>query len=410
MKIAIATPVYYPMINGVAMFSYNLARGLAARGNEVVVITPSHNCKKHVEDEEGVRVQYLKSFDVKVYPDQIHDVPKKKLVYKHGLKAAAFPNRQIKKILDDFKPDVVHVQGSDPVGVVTVKYAKKHQIPVVATEHNQPEVLTESLHMPGVMRKPVNSMLSNYFRKRQLKSDYATMPTQLAIDKLTAGKDIDVPIEAVSNGVDLTAFKPGKAKKDIYNIYNVPEGVPTILYIGRVDPEKKVDTVLRAFARFLDKHKLDKLSKTLFVVVGDGVALSDLKTEAKKLGISDSVRFLGRVTAPDLYEVYKMGDVFVTASQIETQGIVLIEAAATGLPLIAVDGGAVAEVCRNNMNGILLNPDDKEGMSEAISKILSDDKLRAKMSEASLKIAKEHSLDHTIDKFLEIYSKVCYNK
>jgi len=408
MKIAIATPVYYPMINGVAMFSYNLAKGLAARGNEVVVITPSHTCKKHVELEEGVKVQYLKSFDVKVYPDQIHDVPKKKLIYKHGLKAAALPNRQIKKILDEFKPDVVHVQGSDPVGVATVKYAKKHGIPVVATEHNQPEVLTESLHMPGVMRKPVNNMLSSYFRKRQLKSDYATMPTQLAINKLTKGKDVGVPIEAVSNGVDLSAFKPGKASDAIYNKYNIPKDVPTILYIGRVDPEKQVDAVLKSFAKFLDEHKLDKLSKTLFLVTGDGVALSGLKSEAKRLGIANSVKFLGRVTAPDLYEVYKMGNVFVTASQIETQGIVLIEAAATGLPLIAVNGGAVAEVCQNDVNGILLNPGDEKGMTDAISRILSDDKLRQKMSDASLKIAAEHSLERTIDKFLEIYNKVCY--
>ena len=408
MKIAIATPVYYPMINGVAMFSYNLAKGLAARGNEVIVITPSHTCKKHTELEEGVKVQYLKSFDVKVYPDQIHDVPKKKLIYKHGLKATAFPNRQIKKILDDFKPDVIHVQGSDPVGIAIVKYAKKHQIPVVATEHNQPEVLTESLHMPGVMRKPVNNMLSSYFRKRQLKSDYATMPTQLAIDKLTKGKDVGVPIEAVSNGVDLSSFKPGKAPDAIYNKYNIPKDVPTILYIGRVDPEKQVDVVLRSFAKFLDEHKLDKLSKTLFLVTGDGVALSGLKNDAKRLGIADSVKFLGRVTAPDLYEIYKIGDVFVTASQIETQGIVLIEAAATGLPLIAVNGGAVAEVCQNDVNGILLNPDDEKGMTDAISKVLSDDKLRQKMSEASLKIATEHSLERTIDKFIEIYNKVCY--
>ncbi len=408
MKIVITTPVYYPMINGVAMFSYNLAKGLAARGNEVVVITPSHTCKKHAEIEEGVKVQYLKSFDVKVYPDQIHDVPKKKLIYKHGLKASVFPTRQIKKILDEFKPDVIHVQGSDPVGVATVKYAKKHQIPVVATEHNQPEVLTQSLRMPGVMRKPVNNMLSGYFRKRQLKSNFATMPTQLAIDKLTKGKDVGVPLEAVSNGVDLSAFKPGKASDDVYNKYNIPKNVPTILYIGRVDPEKQVDVVLRSFAKFLNKHKLDNLSKTLFLVAGDGVALSGLKSEAKKLGIEDSVKFLGRVTAPDLYGIYKMGDVFVTASQIETQGIVLIEAAASGLPLIAVNGGAVAEVCQNNVNGILLEPDNEEGIVKAISTILSDDDLRQKMSEASLKIATEHSLERTIDKFLEIYNKVCY--
>ena len=413
MKIAIATPVFYPMINGVAMFSYNLAKGLAARGNEVLVLTPSQNKYRHTDMVDGVKVVYLSSTDVKVYPDQIHDVPKKKLFYKHGLKASIFPAGQIKRALDTFRPDVVHVQGSDPVGVATVSYARKNKIPVVTTEHNQPEVLTQSLKMPGFTRKPVNNILSSYFVKRQKKSDYVTMPTKLAIKKLLAGQNLGVPVEAVSNGVDLTAFKPGKPSAEIYKKYNIEENVPIVLYIGRVDPEKKVGLVLRAFADFLYRcksNKLDKLSKTLFVVVGDGVDRPRLQEEAKTIGVADSVRFLGRITGPDLAELYKLGDVFMTASEIETQGIVLIEAAATGLPLIAVDAGAVAEVCKNTENGFLIKPGDVVAMSGALYRLLSDDDLRKKMSKKSIEIAGEHSLDKTIDKFLEIYQKVCYNK
>lgn len=413
MKIAIATPVFYPMINGVAMFSYNLACGLAARGHEVLVLTPSQNKYRHTETLNGVKVVYLSSTDVKVYPDQIHDVPKKKLFYKHGLKASLFPAGQIKRALGGFRPDVVHVQGSDPVGVATVSYAKKNRIPVVTTEHNQPEVLTQSLKIPGLMRSPVNNALSSYFVKRQKKSNYVTMPTKLAIEKLIGDKNLGVPVEAVSNGVDLTAFKPGKPEDRIYNTYNIEKNVPVLLYIGRVDPEKKVITVMRAFADFLYRcksNKLDKLSKTLFVVVGDGVDRPRLETEAKAMGIFEHMRFLGRVTGPDLAELYKLGDVFATASEIETQGIVLIEAAATGLPLIAVDAGAVAEVCRNGENGFLIKPGDVASMSAAIYRLLADKDLREKMSKKSIEIANEHSLDKTIDKFLEIYNKVCYNR
>lgn len=413
MKIAIATPVFYPMTNGVAMFSYNLARGLAARGNEVVVLTPSPNRYRHTDMIEGVKVVYLSSTDLKVYPDQIHDVPKKKLFYKHGLKASVFPAGQIKRALGAFRPDVVHVQGSDPIGLATVSYARKNRIPVVTTEHNQPEVLTESLHIPGMARKPINNALSKYFIKRQSKSDYVTMPTKLAIKNLFGDKKIGVPVEAVSNGVDLTAFKPGIPDKRIYTTYKIPDDVPIILYIGRVDPEKQVGTVMRAFADFLYRcksNKLDKLSKTLFVVVGDGVDRPRLEMEAEKMGISDSVRFLGRITGPDLNELYRLGNIFVTASEIETQGIVLIEAAATGLPLIAVDAGAVEEVCKNGENGFLIRPGDTASMSAAIYRILSDYKLRRQMSAKSVEIAKEHSLERTIDKFLEIYQKVCYNR
>ena len=411
MRIVIATSVYYPMINGVAVFSYNLAVGLAKRGYEVMVITPSQNKKYHVEVVDGVTVMYLKSKDIKVYPDQIHEVPeKKKFFYEDGLKASIFPAGQIKRALDKFKPDVVHVQGSDPIGVAVVGYAKKHHIPVVMTEHNQPEVLTEPLHVPGVVRKPINNALSAYFRKRQKESDYVTMPTQLSIDHLLGDRDLGVPVEAVSNGVDLSAFKPGEAKAYIYDKYNIPRDLPILLYVGRVDPEKKIGVVLEAFSDFLNNHKLDKLSKTLLVVVGDGVDKNRLEALALKLGISDSVKFLGRVMPPDLYEIYKLGDVFVTASEIETQGIVLIEAAAAGLPLIAVNAGAVAEVCKNGENGYLLEPGDKQGMARAMTDILVDDKRRALMSEKSLKIAMEHDFSSTLDKFLGIYQKVISKK
>ena len=414
MRIAIATPVYYPMINGVAMFSYNLACGLARRGHEVVVLTPSQTRKRHSEMVDGVRVVYLKSSDIKVYPDQIHEVPeKRRIFYKHGLKASLFPSGQIKRVLNSFRPDVVHVQGSDPIGLATVSYARKNNIPVVTTEHNQPEVLTQSLKMPNIVRKPVNNTLTAYFVNRQSKSDYVTMPTKLAIKNLIGDKDLGVPVEAVSNGVDLSAFKPGKPDERIYNIYNIPQNVPIVLYIGRVDPEKKVGVVLQAFASFLkmcNDNKLDKLSKALLVIVGDGTDRPRLIKEASNLGILSAVRFLGRVTGTDLNELYRLGDVFVTASEIETQGIVLIEAAASGLPLIAVDAGAVAEICHDNENGFLLKPGDVMVMGEAIYKILSDDKLRKKFSSKSLEISEKHSLERTLDKFLDIYEKVIKKK
>ena len=110
MKIVIATAVYYPMINGVAVFSHNLAAGLAERGHEVLVLTPSQTGRRYTRTVDGVKVCYLSSTTVKVYPDQIHSVPKKRrLFYKHGFKVSVFPGRQVRKILVEFAPDVVEV-------------------------------------------------------------------------------------------------------------------------------------------------------------------------------------------------------------------------------------------------------------------------------------------------------------
>ncbi len=420
MKIVIATAVYYPMINGVAVFSHNLAVGLAQRGHEVLVICPSQTKKYYSEMQEGVEVCYLRSTTVKIYPDQIHDVaPKKKafgrelprVFYKHGLKVSAFPARRVKKILAEFQPDVVHVQVSDPIGLSVVSYAKKHGVPVVTTEHNQPEVFTEPLHIPGLVKKPIDALLSAYFYNRQSKSDYVTMPTKQAIDNLilSRGKEFKVPFEAVSNGVDLSRFKSGKARADIYDKYNIPKDRPIVLYVGRVDPEKKIGLVIDAFVKMLHNNKLDKVSNPLCLVVGDGVDRLRLEKEYSASVKTGDVKFLGRVTGDDLYELYKVGSLFATASEIETQGIVLIEAAATGLPLIAVKAGAVAEVCRNEENGFLCEPGDVDGISEAMTKILSNVELRKKYSENSIKIAHEHDFEKTLDKFIDIYSKVIRN-
>lgn len=403
MKIVIATAVYSPMINGVAVFSHNLALGLVRRGHEVLVLTPSQTGRNFTEIQDGVKVCYLRSAETKVYPDQIHKAEKRfRLFYRHGFRVSVFPQREVAKILGDFQPDVVHVQVSDPIGLSVVSYARHHDIPVVTTEHNQPEVLTEPLKVPRLVKKPIDALFASYFANRQSKSDFVTMPTKQAIHNLLEGRrEFKVPVAAVSNGVDLSEFRPGEASSSAYEKYEVPVDVPIVLYVGRVDPEKNVGAALAAFSR-----ALERVPEALMLVVGDGVDLVNLKKQARDLGILAKVKFLGRVTGEDLYEIYKMGTVFVTASEIETQGIVLIEAAASGLPLIAVDAGAVSEVCVDNVNGFLCQPGNISEMAVAMAKILNDTDLRKKFSEKSLELAQEHDFERTLDKFINIYKKV----
>ena len=96
MKIVIATAVYSPMINGVAVFSHNLALGLVRRGHEVLVLTPSQNGRNFTEIQDGVKVCYLRSVETKVYPDQIHKAEKRfRLFYRHGFRVSVFPQREV---------------------------------------------------------------------------------------------------------------------------------------------------------------------------------------------------------------------------------------------------------------------------------------------------------------------------
>ena len=413
MKIAITSDIYYPMMNGVAVFARNLAKGLVQAGHEVMVICPSFRGEHYEETEKetGARIVHMKSARFPLYPDQIKQVPDKKeflglpmprLAYKNGIWFATTPYDELEAALLAFGPDVVHLQTAETIALATIKFCKKYDVPLVSTGHAYPDNITDQFPMLKPVKKPVNAVLRAYMASFLKHSEYATMPTELAIGDLVPKnrKKFDVTVEALSNGIDLTEFKPGKPDTKVLKKYGLKTGVQRVLYVGRVDPEKSIDKVVLAFAQ-----ALSKVPEAELTIVGDGIAMPGLKKQVEELGITEKVRFLGKIVPPELIEIYRSGTVFVTASETETQGIVLIEAAATGLPLIAVDAGAVGELCRNRKNGILCPVGDVEAIGRAIVLMLSDEALRQKYALESLEIAKKHDLTRTLKRFVEIYEQ-----
>ncbi|MBQ3309405.1 glycosyltransferase [Candidatus Saccharibacteria bacterium] len=411
MKIAIASDIYYPMTNGVAVFSHNLANGLAKKGHEVLVIAPSFTGKYHVaiDKETGVKTVHLTSRRFPFYPDQINKVPEKKeifgkqmprLTYKHGIWWSINPFSEIKKVLDKFQPDVVHLQTAETIAIATLRYVRKRNIPLVSTGHAYPDNVTGQFKFLKPVKKPVDAAVRAYMASFLKNSEYATAPTEIAIDGLMPKhrKSFKVPVEALSNGIDLSKFKPGKPSASVLKKYRLENNKTRILYVGRVDPEKSIGTVVMAFS-----EAIKKVPEAELVIVGDGIDRTNLEKLVQELNITEQVKFLGRVMPPELQEIYKAGTAFATASETETQGIVLIEAAATGLPLIAVDAGAVRELCKNHYNGFLCKAGDVRAMTRAMVKLLTDDDLRKKYSLNSLELAKTHDITYTLKRFEEIY-------
>lgn len=228
------------------------------------------------------------------------------------------------------------------------------------------------------------------------------MPTEMAIEDLVPKnrRRFDVTVEPLSNGVDLSKFTPGKASAKVLKKFRLEPGKLRVLYVGRVDPEKSLGNVVTAFAGVVEE-----VPEAELVIVGDGTDRRHLIDLAQALGISDKVKFPGRIMPPDVTEIYRGATMFATASETETQGIVLIEAAATGLPLVAVDAGAVSELCQNKKNGVLCKPGDLVGMTDAMVSILKDADLQQKYGEKSLEISKKHDLNRTLKRFEEIYEE-----
>ena len=414
MKIVVSSDIYYPMINGVAVFSRNLAAGLTKRGHEVMVLAPSTTGDFHIEEDEeyGFKVVRLTSRKMHLYPDQIHKVPSRKgvlgvklpkIVYKNGLNVSYLPYIEIKKILDEFRPDIIHNQSPGPVALALFHYAKKRNIPMVSTDHAYPDNLTQQVKLPKSMKEPINKAMNAYFISFLKRSEYATMPTEQAVADLIPKdrKHFNVPVEAISNGIDLSRFSKGKVPDDIYDRFDIPRDKQIVLYVGRVDPEKSLHILINAFIK---AHK--KVPDAHLVVVGDGTARPDLEKMINKAGLKSSAHFLGRVVGDDLPKIYRTGTLFAITSKTETQSIVLLEAMATGLPCIAVKAGAIPELVKTGENGFLCEADDIDGVAKAIVEILSNTEKRAKMSEGSLKLVQKHDISYTLTRMEEIYEKV----
>lgn len=412
MKIVITSDLYYPMTNGVAVFAHNLARGLAKQGHEVMVFCPSFTGKKHKEKKDGVTTIYLSSVRFPFYPDQINKVPEKKeflglsmprLVYRHGLWLTLDPYPVMKREMDRFHPDVIHNQTAEMIAVSARRYAKKRNVPMVSTGHAYPDNVTGQVKFLKPIKRPVDAILRTYMASFLKHSEYATMPTEMAIDDLVPKnrRRFKVPVEALSNGVDLSKFMPGSPNPRVLRKYHLKPGVKRVLYLGRVDPEKSISNVLMAFAEVLEK-----VPEAELVIAGDGIDKNHLVDLAKALGIESQTRFLGRImSVPEAAAIYQSATLFATASETETQGIVLIEAAATGLPIVAVDAGAVRELCQNGKNGELCRPGAIGELAAGMIKILTNEKLQKKYSAKSLMIAKKHDLNRTLARFTEIYQE-----
>lgn len=412
MKIVITSDIYFPMINGVAVFAHNLANGLAKKGHEVLVICPSFNGKKHhsIDPMTGVRTWHLTSVRFPFYPDQINKVPDSlkllgrtlpRLIYKNGIWVSPYPYPEMRKILNEFKPDIIHNQTAETIAIATTWYARRYKTPLVSTGHAYPDNLTSQVKLLKPIKKPLDAVLRTYMASFLKNSEYATMPTEMAIEDLVPKnrKKFKVEVEAISNGVDLNKFKFGpKPDATFYQKYNINPKHKIILHIGRIDPEKSIEKVILAFEKIAEDIKNSSL-----VIVGDGIQKSKLEDLAKSLKLSNRIIFTGKILGDDLIKFYRLGDIFVTASETETQGLVLVESAAMKLPLVAVDAGAIKEVCVNDVNGILCQPKNISEIANAIKTILSNPNLSQKMSEESYKIAQKHDLNKTLTRFEEIY-------
>lgn len=379
MNIAYFSDTFYPRIDGVVVTLLNFIQLLAEKGHKIKLYVPNYENIKEKKFHENISIERHTSFKLIGYPNFRVALP----VY-----------LKVKKSIEIFKPEIIHFHTPGPLGLIGVNIAKQDKIPLIATYHTY---LTDFLVCISPNKKIDKSdkkdlskqivwKLSNYYYD---KCDLVTAPSK-SIGRELKKNGLKAKIKIISNGLALDVF----SSKEKYN------EKARLLHVGRMSFEKNVDVIIKSIAVLKKEFPDIRLD-----IAGDGPALKSLKSLTHKLELEKNIRFLGYKEHDNLNKIYKEHDIFITASTVETQGVVILEAMASGLPIIGVKKLAIPDLVKNNVNGFVTKPFDEQKMAEKIAILYKDSKLREDFGRNSAELIKEHDVKKVIEELEKIYFK-----
>jgi len=379
LRILIGADTFLPHVNGAARFAERLAAGLVARGHEVHVAAPS---AQHGRVGTGTEV-------IEDQPMTVHRLPSHRFL-PHDWLTFVFPWRAkhyARILLDEIKPDVVHIQSHIIIGRGLAREARKRGIPVIATNHVMAENILDFTTLPDALDR-LFVKLAWADAERTFKMTRAvTTPTRKAADFLESTIDISGVIP-ISCGIDRSNYRPDFTPRDANRI----------LFVGRLTTEKHIDVVLTALSQ------LDPALDATFDIVGGGDQRAKLETLAQQLGVASRVTFHGHASEEDLRTLYSRASVFAIASIAELQSIATMEAMASGLPIVAANAVALPHLVHEGDNGYLFEPGNAEELAARLTDVLSaapDE--RKRMQQASLDAVAVHDINRTLDTFEALY-------
>ncbi|MBP3702031.1 MAG: glycosyltransferase family 4 protein [Lachnospiraceae bacterium] len=387
MKVLITTDLYVTETNGVVTSVRNLWEELTKLGHEVRILTLSGNLKSHKEDH----VYYIKSIPFgMVYPDVRMPI--------------SYRNQLIQELID-WKPDVIHSQCEFFSFQFAKRIAKKTGAPLVHTYHTLYEQYVPYLIPTKTLRKHLGKrfskrMVAALSRKRLKHVDTVIAPTRKVENSLRQ-YGLDGEIRVVPTGISIDKYQyrmPAEERAQRRIALGIPEDHQVLLNLGRLGTEKNLNELMALFADLLTLN-----SKLTFLIVGDGPAKEDLEKQAQDLGIADHVIFTGMVNPSEVQNYYQLGDVFVSASTSETQGLTYIEAAANGLPLVCREDPCLDDVIAEGVNGYEYTASDE--FLKEISSVLKDQQWRDAASRSSEEIAATFDKSCFAEKVEDIYEE-----
>lgn len=389
MKIVIGTESFSPNVSGVAIFAERLAEFLARNNVSTYIFAPSPNAKTFWEKKhKNLEILRLASISNP---------------FRRTNRLSLLPKKRIFVEIERLKPDLIHIQDPGAISTGLVAKARLDKIPVIATNHFSLEFILSYVKSLKFAHPLFSYFLKRYFANFYNRCSLITTPSQTAAD-LIKNWGFRTPLKVLSNGIDLERFHPADSKSETRRKFNLPDK-PIILYSGRVDKDKSVDVLVRAMAVVLKK-----IPAHLFFV-GSGERIEEIKNLVRELGLESNVTFQGWINykSADFPLIYQTADLFASASTIETQSIVMLEALASGLPIVASAAGSFPEFVKDGENGFLFPVGDENKMAQRVIEVLEDKKLRAVLCRGSRFKAEEHESNRCLERFLFTYKEIIKN-
>ncbi|MGH8579482.1 MAG: glycosyltransferase [Gammaproteobacteria bacterium] len=378
MNILMLTNTFPPFVGGVARSVQGFVDEFRSEKHRVLVAAPMFDGASQKETDV-VRYPAIKSFNGSGFSMPV-----------------PLPGR-LAGALRAFQPDLVHSHHPFLLGTTALRIAASHDIPLVFTHHTLYEKYTH--YVPGDsprLKRFVADLVAGYCNLCN-----AVIAPSDSVAEVLRERKVVVPITVIPTGVDTRFFTAGDGAAFRATI-GIPREAFVVGHVGRLAPEKNLDFLSRAVTRFLGEHR-----NGYFLLVGAGPSKKQIVAAFAADGLSQRLRAVGMLQNAELAAAYKAMDVFAFASHTETQGMVLVEAMAAGVPVIAVEASGVREVVCDGVNGRLLRRDSLEEFTAALRQLAgaSTDQKRHIQAQA-YETARQLDITHTAAKALQLYASL----
>jgi glycosyltransferase involved in cell wall biosynthesis len=375
LSIAMFSDSALPVLNGVSVSIDMLIRELRAQDCSVHLYTSAHSGRPRLEPNT-YRFRAIETPWTKGYP-------------------LAYP--PFWRMLQTFRThryDLIHTHTPFTVGFVGLRWAESHGLPVVSTYHTLYDRYAH--YIPFFPRRYVRFKIAKHTNWYYNRVDHVVVPSEAAL-KWLRRHSVDTPASVIPTGAPALRMLD---RADTRLRLGMRPEERVLLYVGRLAKEKNLETLIRACALVFAEDARARLW-----LVGDGPYHEDCVRLVRELGIGDRVRFVGFVPREEVDPFYAAADLFVFASMSETQGLVVQEAGAYGLPAVVVASGGAGEAVRDGVNGLAVRNEHAE-LASACLRLLNDDALYAQLSENARKIVRQFGAQDMAKRMLEVYEGV----